>query len=162
MVLKVAAVRGTESNGMMCSMRELELGEGHDGIIELPEDAPVGTAFADYHGADPVFDIAITPNRPDCMGVYGIARDLAAVGLGTLKPIAAPGIAGSYPLPGGDRHAGRRSLPGLWPRHQGREERPQPGLAAGAPQERGPAPDLGAGGHHQSGDADLWSPGACL
>jgi phenylalanyl-tRNA synthetase beta chain len=61
MVLKVAAVRGTESNGMMCSMRELELGEGHDGIIELPEDAPVGTAFADYHGADPVFDIAITP-----------------------------------------------------------------------------------------------------
>lgn len=99
MVLKVAAVRGTESNGMMCSMRELELGEGHDGIIELPEDAPVGTAFADYHGADPVFDIAITPNRPDCMGVYGIARDLAAVGLGTLKPIAAPGIAGSFPCP---------------------------------------------------------------
>jgi phenylalanyl-tRNA synthetase beta chain len=99
MVLKVAAVRGTESNGMMCSMRELELGEGHDGIIELPEDAPVGTAFAEYHGADPVFDIAITPNRPDCMGVYGIARDLAAVGLGTLKPIAAPGIAGSFPCP---------------------------------------------------------------
>jgi phenylalanyl-tRNA synthetase beta chain len=99
MVLKVAAVRGTESNGMMCSLRELELGEGHDGIIELPEDAPVGTAFADYHGADPVFDIAITPNRPDCMGVYGIARDLAAVGLGKLKPIAAPGIAGSFPCP---------------------------------------------------------------
>jgi phenylalanyl-tRNA synthetase beta chain len=99
MVLKVAAVRGVRSNGMMCSMRELELGEGHDGIIELPDDAPVGTAFADYHGADPVFDIAITPNRPDCMGVYGIARDLAAVGLGTLKPIAAPGIAGSFPCP---------------------------------------------------------------
>jgi phenylalanyl-tRNA synthetase beta chain len=99
MVLKVAAVRGTESNGMMCSLRELELGEGHDGIIELPEDAPVGTPFADYHGADPVFDISVTPNRPDCMGVYGIARDLAAVGLGTLKPIAAPGIAGSFPCP---------------------------------------------------------------
>ncbi|MBB3956420.1 phenylalanine--tRNA ligase subunit beta [Novosphingobium sediminicola] len=99
MVLKVAAVRSVESNGMMCSMRELELGEGHDGIIELPEDAPVGTAFADYHGADPVFDISVTPNRPDCMGVYGIARDLAAAGLGTLKPIAAPGIAGSYACP---------------------------------------------------------------
>ncbi|WDF72414.1 phenylalanine--tRNA ligase subunit beta [Novosphingobium sp. KACC 22771] len=99
MVLKVAAVRSVESNGMMCSMRELELGEGHDGIIELPEDAPVGTAFADYHGADPVFDISVTPNRPDCMGVYGIARDLAAAGLGTLKPIAAPGIVGSYPCP---------------------------------------------------------------
>ena len=94
MVLKVAAVRSVESNGMMCSMRELELGEGHDGIIELPEDAPVGTAFAEYHGADPVFDVAITPNRPDCMGVYGIARDLAAAGLGTLNAIAAPGIAG--------------------------------------------------------------------
>ncbi|NKI99822.1 phenylalanine--tRNA ligase subunit beta [Novosphingobium sp. SG707] len=99
MVLKVAAVRSVESNGMMCSMRELELGEGHDGIIELPEDAPVGTAFAEYHGADPVFDISVTPNRPDCMGVYGIARDLAAAGLGFLKPIAAPGIAGSYACP---------------------------------------------------------------
>lgn len=99
MVLKVAAVRSVESNGMMCSMRELELGEGHDGIIELPEDAPVGTAFAEYHGADPVFDISVTPNRPDCMGVYGIARDLAAAGLGALKPIAAPGIAGSYACP---------------------------------------------------------------
>lgn len=99
MVLKVAAVRSVESNGMMCSMRELELGEGHDGIIELPDDAPVGTAFAEYHGADPVFDIAITPNRPDCMGVYGIARDLAAAGLGTLKPIAAPGIVGTGACP---------------------------------------------------------------
>jgi len=99
MVLKVAAVRSVESNGMMCSLRELELGEGHDGIIELPEDAPVGTAFAEYHGADPVFDVAITPNRPDCMGVYGIARDLAAAGLGSLKPIAAPGIVGAGPCP---------------------------------------------------------------
>ena len=99
MVLKVAAVRGVESNGMMCSTRELELGEDHDGIIELPEDAPVGTPFADYHGADPVIEVAITPNRPDCMGVYGIARDLAAVGIGTLKPIEALDIPGSFPCP---------------------------------------------------------------
>lgn len=99
MVLKVAAVRSVESNGMMCSTRELELGEDHDGIIELPADAPVGTAFADYHGADPVFDISVTPNRPDCMGVYGIARDLAAAGLGTLKPIAARDIQGSFACP---------------------------------------------------------------
>ncbi|MCC6829254.1 MAG: phenylalanine--tRNA ligase subunit beta [Novosphingobium sp.] len=99
MVLKVAAVRGVESNGMMCSTRELELGEDHDGIIELPEDVPVGTPFAQYHGADPVFDVAITPNRPDCMGVYGIARDLAAAGLGTLKPIAANPVAGAFPCP---------------------------------------------------------------
>ncbi len=88
MVLKVAAVRGVESNGMMCSTSELELGEDHLGIIELPADAPVGMAFADYHGADPVFDVAITPNRPDCMGVYGIARDLAAAGVGVLRELS--------------------------------------------------------------------------
>ena len=99
MVLKVAAVRGVESNGMMCSTRELELGEDHDGIIELPEDAPIGTAFADYHGADPVFDVAITPNRPDCLGVYGIARDLAAAGLGTLQPIVVDHDPGAFPCP---------------------------------------------------------------
>jgi phenylalanyl-tRNA synthetase beta chain len=62
MVLKVAAIRGVESNGMMCSSRELELGDEHDGIIELPADAPVGTAFADYAGlSDPVIDISVTP-----------------------------------------------------------------------------------------------------
>ena len=98
MTLKVAAVRGVDSNGMMCSSRELELGPeslwDHDGIIELPADAPIGTPFAAYHGADPVFDVAITPNRPDCMGVYGIARDLAAAGLGTLAPLPFRGGAG--------------------------------------------------------------------
>jgi phenylalanyl-tRNA synthetase beta chain len=94
--LKKSAIRGIESNGMMCSTRELELGEDHDGIIELPADAPVGMAFAHYHGSDPVFDVAITPNRPDCMGVYGIARDLAAAGLGTLRPIAINPVAGNH------------------------------------------------------------------
>ena len=95
MQLKVAAVRGVESNGMMCSTRELELGDDHDGIIELPADAPIGTAFADYADLnDPVFDISITPNRQDCMGVRGIARDLAAAGLGTLKPLDAEPVAG--------------------------------------------------------------------
>jgi len=100
MVLKKSAIRGVESNGMMCSVRELELGEEHDGIIELPDDAPVGSSFADYHGADPVIAVAVTPNRPDCMGVYGIARDLAAKGLGTLKPIAMPAFtaAGACPV----------------------------------------------------------------
>ncbi len=88
MVLKVAAVRGVESNGMMCSTRELELGDDHAGIIELPADAPIGTSFADYTQADPVFDVAINPNRPDCMGLYGIARDLAAAGLGTLRELS--------------------------------------------------------------------------
>ncbi len=88
--LRKSAIRGVESNGMMCSVRELELGDEHDGIIELPDDAPVGHSFADYHGTSPIIDVAITPNRPDCMGVYGIARDLAAAGLGTLKSIAMP------------------------------------------------------------------------
>ena len=89
MVLKVAAIRGVESNGMMCSTRELELGDDHDGIIELAADAPVGTSFAEWAGLDdPVIAVAITPNRQDCMGVRGIARDLAAAGLGTLRPLA--------------------------------------------------------------------------
>ena len=99
MELKKSAIRGVESNGMMCSTRELELGEDHDGIIELPADAPIGTPFAEYHGSDPVFDVAITPNRPDCMGVYGIARDLAAAGLGKLKPVPAKATPGSFPCP---------------------------------------------------------------
>ena len=90
MELRKSAIRGVESNGMMCSVRELELGDEHDGIIELPADAPLGMAFADYQGSDPVFDVAITPNRPDCMGLHGIARDLAAAGLGTLLPLPLP------------------------------------------------------------------------
>ncbi len=88
MVLRKAAIRGVESNGMMCSTRELELGEDHDGIVELPADAPIGMDFADYAGLDdPVIDLSITPNRQDCMGVRGIARDLAARGIGALKPL---------------------------------------------------------------------------
>ncbi|WP_370033717.1 phenylalanine--tRNA ligase subunit beta [Qipengyuania mesophila] len=94
MELRKSAIRGVESNGMMCSVRELELGDEHDGIIELPEDAPVGASFADYSDASPVFDVAITPNRPDCMGVLGIARDLAAAALGKLKSLDVPQIAG--------------------------------------------------------------------
>ncbi|MGK6354404.1 phenylalanine--tRNA ligase subunit beta [Sphingomonas sp. DT-207] len=101
MQLKVAAVRGVESNGMMCSTRELELGEDHEGIIELPADAPVGIAFADYADLnDPVIDVSITPNRQDCMGVRGIARDLAAAGLGTLKPLEQVYRSGIAPVEG--------------------------------------------------------------
>ena len=99
MELRVSKIRGVESNGMMCSVRELELGEEHDGIIELPADAPVGQSFADYHSASPVFDVAITPNRPDCMGVMGIARDLAAAGVGMFKPVEVPAIAGEGACP---------------------------------------------------------------
>ena len=87
--LKLASIRGVESNGMMCSARELQLSDEHEGIIELDADAPVGTSFADFAGLDDsLFDVAITPNRQDCMGVRGIALDLAAAGLGTLRPLA--------------------------------------------------------------------------
>jgi len=100
--LAVRAVRGVESHGMMCSSRELELGDDHSGIIELPDDAPVGAPYTQFAGLDdPVFDVAITPNRQDCMGVRGIARDLAAAGMGTLKPLPVPQIEGSFESPVG-------------------------------------------------------------
>jgi phenylalanyl-tRNA synthetase beta chain len=94
--LKPAKIRDVESFGMMCSYRELELGDDHDGIIELPPEAAseVGTSYADYAKLDdPVIDVSITPNRQDCMGVRGIARDLAATGIGKLKPLDVANIA---------------------------------------------------------------------
>ena len=91
MVLAKAKIRGVESNGMMCSAAELQLSDDHEGIIELDEAFEIGTPAAQALGqTDPMIEIAITPNRPDCLGVRGIARDLAAAGLGTLKddPVA--------------------------------------------------------------------------
>ncbi|MEO5972774.1 MAG: YtpR family tRNA-binding protein [Sphingomicrobium sp.] len=97
MQLKVTAIRGVESHGMMCSVRELELGDEHDGIIELSADAPVGAGFAGYAGLDdPLFDVAVTPNRPDCLGVDGIARDLGAAQLGHFKPTGYTVIEGAF------------------------------------------------------------------
>ncbi|MGP1282019.1 MAG: phenylalanine--tRNA ligase subunit beta [Parasphingopyxis sp.] len=95
MTLKPAKIRDIESFGMMCSERELELSDEHQGIIDLDESAAaeVGESYAHWAGLDdPVIDIAITPNRQDCMGVRGVARDLAAAGLGTLKPLQVPDI----------------------------------------------------------------------
>ncbi|MBW6423475.1 phenylalanine--tRNA ligase subunit beta [Rhizobium sp. XQZ8] len=89
--LAVGKIRGVESHGMMCSEKELNISEDHNGIIDLPADAPVGTSFATYAGLDdPIIEINLTPNRPDCTSIHGIARDLAAAGLGTLKPHAKP------------------------------------------------------------------------
>ncbi|MDI6835718.1 MAG: phenylalanine--tRNA ligase subunit beta [Rhizobiaceae bacterium] len=89
--LAVGKIRGVESHGMMCSEKELNISDNHDGIIDLPEDAPVGTSFAAYAGLDdPVVEINLTPNRPDCTSIFGIARDLAASGLGKLKLPKAP------------------------------------------------------------------------
>lgn len=92
--LSVGNIRGVESRGMMCSEKELQISDSHDGIIDLPDDAPVGTSYAAYsHLDDPVIEINLTPNRPDCTSIYGIARDLAASGLGTLKTWLAPSFA---------------------------------------------------------------------
>jgi phenylalanyl-tRNA synthetase beta chain len=92
--LGIGKIRGIESRGMMCSERELELSDEHNGIIDLPGDAPVGTSFAAYaHLDDPVIEINLTPNRPDATSIHGIARDLAASGLGRLKTPAMPAIA---------------------------------------------------------------------
>ena len=86
MVLGKAKIRGVESHGMMCSGAELGLSDEHDGIIELTDAPKIGTSAAEALGLnDPMIEIGITPNRPDCLGVRGIARDLAAAGLGTLK-----------------------------------------------------------------------------
>ncbi|WP_064681473.1 phenylalanine--tRNA ligase subunit beta [Rhizobium bangladeshense] len=92
--LAVGNIRGVESRGMMCSEKELQISENHDGIIDLPKDAPVGQSYAAYaHLDDPVIEINLTPNRPDCTSIHGIARDLAASGLGTLKTRGAPSFA---------------------------------------------------------------------
>ena len=100
--IQVGKIRGIESHGMMCSEREMELSEEHDGIIELPGDPTVGTKFTDWLAAndptkvDPMIEIAITPNRQDALGVRGIARDLAARGLGVLKPYDVPSIEAKF------------------------------------------------------------------
>lgn len=97
---KPRKIRGVESHGMMCSAKELELGEDHDGIIDLPEPFDVGTpAVVALGQADPVLDFEVTPNRPDWLGVRGIARDLAATGIGTLKTHEIAEIPGSFPCP---------------------------------------------------------------
>ena len=98
--LKTARIRGVESQGMLCSEREMMISDEHEGIIELPDDAPLGASFAEIAGLDdPVIDIAITPNRPDALGVAGIARDLAAAGLGRAKTLAPTPVKGRFACP---------------------------------------------------------------
>lgn len=98
-VLKVGKIRGVESFGMMCSEKELGIGEDHDGIIELPSDVKAGIPAAEVLPIDPVFEISITPNRAECLGVRGVARDLAAAGLGSLKPLKIRKINGTFQSP---------------------------------------------------------------
>lgn len=112
--LKRAAIRGVESRGMLLSARELGIGEDHDGIVEVGADVPVGTPAAEVLGIEgPVFDVAVTPNRADCFGVRGIARDLAAARRGRLRSLdirevpsrGAPGPGIRLEFPAGSEHA---------------------------------------------------------
>ncbi|MDE2335584.1 MAG: phenylalanine--tRNA ligase subunit beta, partial [Rhodospirillales bacterium] len=98
--LQVGTIRGVESAGMLLSAREMGLGDDHTGIVDLPADAPVGLPYIAWAGIDdPVIEIAVTPNRGDALAVRGIARDLAAAGVGTLKPFAPAPVAAAYPSP---------------------------------------------------------------
>ncbi len=99
-VFSPATIRGVESQAMLCSERELLISDEHNGIIEVAGDWPVGTPAARALGLDdPMIYVKVTPNRPDALGIYGIARDLAAKGLGTLKPLKADKVAGSFESP---------------------------------------------------------------
>ena len=98
--LTVGTIRGVESRGMLCSAAELEISDDHDGIIELPADAPVGQPYVEWAGlSDPVIEINLTPNRSDCTGVNGIARDLGATLIGDYKENAPRRIEGRFPCP---------------------------------------------------------------
>jgi phenylalanyl-tRNA synthetase beta chain len=98
--LGIGTIRGVESRGMLCSAAELQISEDHDGIMELPADAPVGAGYAEWAGlGDPVLEINLTPNRPDCTSVHGIARDLAAADMGKFKDPVIKQIKGEFPCP---------------------------------------------------------------
>jgi phenylalanyl-tRNA synthetase beta chain len=98
--LGVGTIRGVESRGMLCSEAELQLSENHDGIMELPADAPIGAPYAQWAGlGDPVLEINLTPNRQDCTGVHGIARDLSAADMGKFKDPAIKPVKGEFPCP---------------------------------------------------------------
>jgi phenylalanyl-tRNA synthetase beta chain len=97
--LEARPVRGVVSNGMLCSAKELEIAEDSEGIVELSDDLPVGASAVEAFGLEAAIDFEVTPNRPDWLGVRGIARDLAAAGLGTLKPDPIKPVKGAFPCP---------------------------------------------------------------
>ncbi len=154
MELKVAAVRGVESRGMLVSGREMGISEDHQGIIELPADAPLGKPFAALMGLDdPVLDVAIPTSRPDCHGIDGIARDLAAAGLGTFKSKAPAPVAGKFPCPVQVKLE-FGATPSLCPAfraaaHSRREEPPLARLGAAQAARHRAAPDQCARRYHQ-------------
>jgi len=98
--LTVGTIRGVESRGMLCSAAELMISDDHEGVIDLPADAPVGKSYVEWAGAsEPVIEINLTPNRPDCTGVSGIARDLGATSIGTYNDKIPKPAKSSFPCP---------------------------------------------------------------
>ncbi|MBI1986532.1 MAG: phenylalanine--tRNA ligase subunit beta, partial [Rhodospirillales bacterium] len=119
--LKPTKIRGVMSHGMLLSEKEMNLSDNHSAIIELPEDAPLGTPAAEVMGlADPVIEIEVTPNRGDCLGVRGIARDLAAAGVGKLKPLDSKPVKGAFKSPIGVRLEFQKGTEGACPYFVGR------------------------------------------
>ena len=126
--LEESTIRGVASRGMLMSAYELATSDDHEGIIDLPDDAPVGTRYIDYAGlGDPVIDIKVTPNRADCLGVRGLARDLAAAGIGTLKPLDEVPVPGTFRSPIGITLTDLKACPLFLGRHiRGLKNGPSP------------------------------------
>ncbi|HEV2188810.1 MAG TPA: phenylalanine--tRNA ligase subunit beta [Stellaceae bacterium] len=126
--LEESTIRGVASRGMLMSAYELALSDDHEGIVELPDDAPVGARYVDYAGlGDPVIDIKVTPNRADCLGVRGIARDLAAAGVGKLKPLDETKVPGKFKSPIGIELTDLKACPLFLGRHiRGLKNGPSP------------------------------------
>ena len=152
--LGVGTIRGVESRGMLCSAAELELSNDHDGIIELPDDAPVGQQYTEWAKlGDPVIEINLTPNRADCTAIHGIARDLSAADMGTLKDPTIKPVKGEFPSPIKVTVEDATLLPGLRAASGARrEERSVARLAAEATERDRAAPDQRAGRYHQLHD----------
>jgi phenylalanyl-tRNA synthetase beta chain len=126
--LEESTIRGVASRGMLMSAYELALSDDHEGIIELPDDAPVGARYVDYAGlGDAVIDIKVTPNRADCLGVRGIARDLAAAGVGAMIPLDETAVPGKFTSPIGIELTDLKACPLFLGRHiRGLENGPSP------------------------------------
>ena len=151
MTLEVGKIRGVESRGMLLSEAELMISDDHDGIIDLPADAPVGKPYVEWAGAaEPVIEINLTPNRPDCTGVAGIARDLGATLIGDYKENAPKRVDGKFPCPVKVTIESPELCPGLRPAAGARrQERPLARLAAEAAHGHRAAADQRVGRHHQ-------------
>ncbi len=126
--LEESTIRGVASRGMLMSAYELALSDDHEGIVDLPEDAPVGMRYIDYAGlGDPVIDIKVTPNRADCLGIRGLARDLAAAGVGKLKPLDTTPVPGKFKSPIGIELTDLKACPLFLGRHiRGLKNGPSP------------------------------------